>query len=269
MPVVECVLESMKDPNATTILLTGRSNKFSERIEKILSHKNLVFDEFGYKPEEVQDLQRITTMQFKEKFVSDMVAKYSPAQVNIWEDRYGHFVKFKNLMKNMKLKSRVHFVPPIETTLPEAKEVELVQKLLSKYRPGLQMERFVSHCGVEVDKRSQDLLMEHLPKLEEYWRHRPWCSFIGSGPLEFQEEVKYQLGDSVTFFATKHGNNNLAFAVQMEGIQSPHQSSFLVIALRDWGTLEDAEKIGRWTPLKEKIEISGNVKNFWLWRLVV
>jgi hypothetical protein len=87
---VQLVELSMKQKDALTVLLTGRSESgFSELVRRIVDSRKLDFDLICLKPEVGPNSERFaSTMEFKQAFLEDLIFTYEQAdEVRIYEDR--------------------------------------------------------------------------------------------------------------------------------------------------------------------------------------
>lgn len=91
----------MKQPDALTVLLTGRSEHgFSELIKRIVASKGLEFDMIGLKPKVSPTNQRFqSTMHFKQLFLNALMETYKRAEeIRIYEDRPKHTKGFREFL---------------------------------------------------------------------------------------------------------------------------------------------------------------------------
>lgn len=87
---VQLVELSMKQKDAVTVLLTGRSESgFSDLIRRMVNSRKLEFDLVCLKPEVGPNSQRFaTTMEFKQTFLEDLILTYEQAdEIRVYEDR--------------------------------------------------------------------------------------------------------------------------------------------------------------------------------------
>lgn len=80
---------SMKQKDAITVLLTGRSEHgFANIIKRMVTSRNLEFDLISLKPEVGPNNERFaSTMKFKQAFLEDLVLTYEQAEIRVYEDR--------------------------------------------------------------------------------------------------------------------------------------------------------------------------------------
>ena len=87
---LDLVRLSMKQKDALTVLLTGRSEAgFADLIKRMVASQKLEFDLIGLKPEVGPNSQRFaTTMRFKQAFLKDLILTYDEAEeIRVYEDR--------------------------------------------------------------------------------------------------------------------------------------------------------------------------------------
>lgn len=92
---VDLVRLSIKQDDALTILLTGRSEtNFAEVIRKIVTSKQLLFDMICLKPQAGPNSQRFsTTMKYKQAILADLIHTYKDAsEIRVYEDRPKQYV---------------------------------------------------------------------------------------------------------------------------------------------------------------------------------
>jgi len=81
---------SMEQPDALTVLLTGRGEQnFADLIKRIVAARNLAFDMVCLKPQAGPNSQRFqNTMHYKQSILEDLVHVYRDAdEIRIYEDR--------------------------------------------------------------------------------------------------------------------------------------------------------------------------------------
>lgn len=92
---VKLVRLSMKQKDALTVLLTGRSeNRFGPLIKRMVDSKKLEFDMICLKPEVAPNGAVLpSTMEFKKALLKDLVFTYAQADaISVYEDRPGQSV---------------------------------------------------------------------------------------------------------------------------------------------------------------------------------
>ncbi|KKK22235.1 hypothetical protein P175DRAFT_0487004 [Aspergillus ochraceoroseus IBT 24754] len=102
--IVQLVQLSIKQKDALTVLLTGRSEAgFSEILKRIVASKKLEFDLVCLKPEVGPNSERFsTTMVFKQTFLEDLILTYEQAdEIRVYEDRVKHVKGFREFFEKM------------------------------------------------------------------------------------------------------------------------------------------------------------------------
>lgn len=97
--IVELIELSVRQKDALTILLTGRSEAgFAELIKKMLASKGLDVDMVVLKPAAGPSNQKFSsTMNFKQAFLETLVETYAGAEeIRIYEDRVRHVKAFRD-----------------------------------------------------------------------------------------------------------------------------------------------------------------------------
>jgi len=121
-------------------------------------------------------------MNFKQAFITSLVQKYSPTQIEIFDDRENHVISFKDFMKKKfaDIPFRVHHVQeePSATYLPEELELKLIEELARQAKRPFEYQRDVRYTGVMLDKESTHLLLSKFPpppKWKPYAHHMTIC----------------------------------------------------------------------------------------------
>ncbi|CEL07434.1 hypothetical protein ASPCAL10591 [Aspergillus calidoustus] len=102
--IAQLVELSMKQKDALTVLLTGRSEAgFSELIKRMVDSKKLEFDLVCLKPEVGPNGERFSsTMDFKQTFLEDIVLTYEQAdEIRVYEDRPKHVKGFRDFFEKL------------------------------------------------------------------------------------------------------------------------------------------------------------------------
>ncbi|KAL4870749.1 hypothetical protein BDV12DRAFT_165154 [Aspergillus spectabilis] len=102
--IVQLVELSMKQKDALTVLLTGRSEAgFSDIVKRIVDSRNLKFDLICLKPEVGPNSERFaSTMEFKQTFLSDIILTYGQAdEIRVYEDRPKHTKGFRDFFESL------------------------------------------------------------------------------------------------------------------------------------------------------------------------
>eukprot|EP01125_Pyxidicula_operculata_P011285 TRINITY_DN3691_c0_g1_i1.p1 TRINITY_DN3691_c0_g1~~TRINITY_DN3691_c0_g1_i1.p1 ORF type:complete len:418 (-),score=101.17 TRINITY_DN3691_c0_g1_i1:9-1262(-) len=266
------VIESMNDDNCVTVLLTGRTTEYLPIVEKMLDFAGLKFDALGFKPVS-EDEDRIPTMEFKKKFLAELISIYAPNALNMYEDRPRHTEQFRDhfAANHQNITTNVIQVKPVETYLPEPQEIELIQQLItrSKNSEFRSIEKQVLYTGIVLDGISKALLKQHFPPIEgwtPYYHHMTICL----GQLSTQQyntklpppEV---LGSKAKLTVTGYGKNDKACAVRVEGYATVNSTPHITLCVSPTGKPKDSNTITEWEEVSKKtgyptITLSGTIK---------
>lgn len=154
--IVELVELSMKQKDALTVLLTGRSeNRFAELIKKIVSSKGLDFDIISLKPTAGPNNQRFSsTMNFKQIFLETMMETYRDAEeIRIYEDRPKHVKGFRDYF--MDYNKRQNGIGGEPTRGPITAEVIQVADGVTQLEPvqeAAEVQRLINDHNLAVDR---------------------------------------------------------------------------------------------------------------------
>ena len=119
---VEAAKKCIADPDTYTVLATGRlHNKFHTRLHALLTQAGLRFDE-------VHMLPGGSTLPFKLKVITTLLAKLPVERVEVWEDRSEHIGAFKAVIDQSGKESEIHLVSTKshELECPEETQAERV-----------------------------------------------------------------------------------------------------------------------------------------------
>lgn len=138
--VVQLAETSIQEEDTLTVLLTGRGeSNFADLINRIVKSRGLDFDMVVLKPEVGPNQQQfISTMDFKQVFLRDLVLTYRHAQnIRIYEDRVKHVKGFRDFMEkfNKSFAAELPDTNNSERTSPCAVDVIHVCELKSSLDP--------------------------------------------------------------------------------------------------------------------------------------
>ncbi|KAL2831255.1 hypothetical protein BJY01DRAFT_254370 [Aspergillus pseudoustus] len=160
--IAQLVELSMKQKDALTVLLTGRSEAgFSELIKRMVDSKKLEFDLVCLKPEVGPNGERFSsTMEFKQTFLEDIVLTYEQAdEIRVYEDRPKHVKGFRDFFEKLNrnyqmngpesrrpLSAEVIQVAEETMYLPPVTEAAEVQRMINSHNvatrdPGLNVSK--------------------------------------------------------------------------------------------------------------------------------
>jgi len=261
--VKDAVLESMVNPNSKTVLLTGRSTLYADRIKEIVASAKLEFDDFGFQSSN----KETTTMEFKMDFIRKMISKYHPNSINMYDDRIKHYARFKTFLKDeyaMLTSSVTHIDPSGETLLLKDLEIELVSKMNESSNNKLCWKETVQYTAVVLDKESVKILKQNIPPILDwtpYYHHMT----IHATKLPEEEQNKLGipsrsnigLGKEVILTVTSIGQSDKAYAVQVEGFVSSNKIHHITCCVSSIGKAVDSNFIKEWNPIENEFTVKG------------
>ena len=112
------------------VILTGRSTRFEARVKDICQGAQLPFREFHTKPLDFDG----SVFEFKRDVLQDLVARYRPSKISMWEDRPPHVRHFRQFLAELEHSRRlvsweVHPVFGGPYLIPEPQERAVVRVL--------------------------------------------------------------------------------------------------------------------------------------------
>ena len=154
--IVELVQLSARQPDALTILLTGRSEKnFAEIVKRIVASKGLEFDMMGLKPAVSPANQKFnSTMHFKQLFLTSLMETYKNAEeIRIYEDRPKHTKGFRDFLAEY---NRQQTTAPTRGPLATAEVVQVadVNRYLDPVIEVAEVQRMINHHNSIAAKNS-------------------------------------------------------------------------------------------------------------------
>lgn len=256
--VKEQVLESMKDPNCITVLLTGRTEKYLNIINRIISTAGLKFDEMGLKPG-----PEVTTMNFKIDFITQLVKKYQPFRICLWEDRPSHAEKFKVSLKQRfpYLDTQVIKVDPGETYLPVEQECEIIRILSKNTGNNIYYKENVVFTGVIINEESRTVLKSEFPPIPGWTQHYHHMT-ICLGPLDSNKTLELSpsvIGTEVTLQVIGVGKDKNAYAVEVKGFPSTNRRPHITMCVAPDLSPKYSNDIINWQPIKKPFTVKGKI----------
>ena len=284
--VVKLVELSSRQPDALTVLLTGRSEqRFSELIKRIIKSKDLEFDMVGLKPKVSPSNETFrSTLHFKQIFLSSLMETYSQAkEIKIYEDRPKHtqaFQEFLDDYNNHKeneggrnpLKANVIQVNDTTTNMDPVVEVAEIQKMLNVHNDLVSKDPITGKQQLQIKKtvfftsymiRPDDV--EKIKKLVDIPNNISFSElkFLGSNilicarpcPPNILEKIG-GIGARMMWKVVSTGvHNDSIWAVRVRPVQANavyHTDSnapMVVVAHRKGSRPADANRISKWTSL--------------------
>ncbi|KAF9892964.1 hypothetical protein FE257_000556 [Aspergillus nanangensis] len=152
--IVQLVELSMKQKDALTVLLTGRSESgFSELIKRMVKSKKLEFDLICLKPEVGPNGERFsTTMAFKQSFLEDLILTYEQAdEIRVYEDRPKHAKAFREFLDQLGRNVQSTHVPsPRKSFNPEVIQVVEGTLYLSPVTETAEVQRMINSHNLAI-----------------------------------------------------------------------------------------------------------------------
>jgi len=227
--IVTLVKETMEDESFVNVLLTGRSVNFSDRIIQICTNIGINIKHYGLKP-----LNGCTTMDFKTDFIRNMIAKYSPVSVVLFEDRPEHVKKFNNFFSSelRHINYQVIAVERFDTYLPDDAEIELVRKLIQNRGLNLEISAKVSYAGIFIDEESKKFIFNTFPVVEGWVLYGDHMT-VTLGPLPEESTsgfpTKKNIGEEYQLKIVGVGKGSKAYALKVEGCKSKNKIPHITI----------------------------------------
>jgi len=274
---VKEVEKAMADPDAITILLTGRTTAFEAQIKKLLYNRGLEFDEYGFKPRD--DFNPEFTMSFKQRFIRQLVYKYEPVAIEMWDDRFKHVKRFSDFLGTLDIKYEVHYVdiPDKGISDPEL-EKELVGLLMKDPRAGRKQPK--KFHGEQLKKQKKErkptfwaatlypedhyALAEQLKdEIPEGWDIVAHHMTIAFGKPKSDEVKKYtdeNIGKDVNLTAVELGMSEQAMAVKINSnVPTDNNIPHITVALPKGGRAVKSNAITDWKQLPSSISLRAKI----------
>ncbi len=117
----EQYVKAKADPDAYNVLLTGRPYKNRKRVQEILRHFEISFDEEYYRG--MRGLDGNDTFDIKCNIIENRLVHNSLEEMEIWEDRREHIGKFTAFAGKIKSKFKLKKVVVHDVEMQEHYEV--------------------------------------------------------------------------------------------------------------------------------------------------
>jgi hypothetical protein len=266
--VVEEARKSIADPDSITVLLTGRTTEYAYQIKSILDSNELYFDHYGFKP--IVRGQKITTMQFKQDFIRELVEQYGVDAIEFWEDREKHVKKFTDFIDVLGLKGEVHFVQESPCYMDEHLEREVVD-ILKRESTTARFENSDKkpiYYGAFLYPESHYELLNHFrSSIPEDWKtfaHHMTLLFGKNKNPEVEEFIKNNMGKDVILQVGRLGISDDAIAVDIySDVPSDNKIPHITLAVPPGGKPVNSNKITEWEPVNEPISLKANISAFY------
>lgn len=254
-----------------TILLTGRNVDNTKSVEDILSCRNLKpkFDFIVLKPK-----GNHSTSEFKERYIDNLLAKYNPQVVNIYDDRISQIKKFREYaLEKAKDQYDVNVIPvsfPIYH-MSEEDEISIVKELILDERIDRNtpievpleesgQKNYVALLDNETSEYINASFSEIIPRnwIPNIDHHMTICSGINS-----QEELKFigrEYGSKHSMEVVAVGISEDAIALKVEtSIPSKNKIKHITLATPIKGKPYESNNITDWYELDEPFQVFGKI----------
>ncbi|KAF3479968.1 uncharacterized protein GIQ15_06944 [Arthroderma uncinatum] len=168
--IAQLVQLSMKQKDALTVLLTGRSESgFADLIGRMVKSKQLTFDLVCLKPEVGPNNQRFaSTMKFKQNLLDDLMRTYKDAdEIRVYEDRVKHVKGFRDFFEQFNKDALA--AGPSATRKPITAEVIQVAELakyLSPVTEAAEIQRMVNSHNASLGSPGANITKSPYGRLE-------------------------------------------------------------------------------------------------------
>lgn len=272
------VNKSMRDPNSITAMLTGRATNHAPQIRRLLDQKGLEFDEYGFKTGG-------TTMGFKQDFIKNLILKYKPSRITMWDDREKHIPRFEKFLAEMqqaydfiKGYNVVHVRSP-DYHMDEAKEKELVELLMANPEVAKAQEELRNKHQQEKQNRNErkpifwgaylypeshgaliQALGSQIPEGWKIYAHHMTIAFGKPQREDVMEYINNNMGKEVEFTAVELGRSDTVMAVKVRtDIPSNNKITHVTLAVSPNGKPVQSNFITDWKPLPEPIKLKAKI----------
>lgn len=275
--IVAEVNKSMSDPNSITVMLTGRTGEYEPQVKNLLHQKGLEFDEYGFKTGG-------TTMGFKQDFIRNLIVKYKPSRVTMWDDREKHVARFEKFLGEMQqaypfIKGyNVVHVRSNEYYIDEHREKELVQRLMENPKIGV-MEQEISKHQEEKKNRNErkplfwaaylypeshgalvQSLASEIPEDWKIYAHHMTIAFGKPKSEGVMEYIRNNMGKDVELTAVELGRSDTVMAVKIRSdVPSDNKITHVTLAVSPQGKPVQSNFITDWKPLPAPIKLKAKI----------
>ncbi|KAF2667033.1 hypothetical protein BT63DRAFT_416106 [Microthyrium microscopicum] len=280
--VVELIRLSMEQPDALTVLLTGRGEeRFSDLVQRICKSRKLVFDLYCLKPVTGPLGEKFSTMKFKQAFLTSLMNTYREAQsIRVYDDRIRHVQEFREFLEDFnqdiaqgvttirpRINAEVLEVIQLPGTLDPVMETAEVQKMINNHNsairngtapPGTKPQkldkRVILTAYLVKSTSASDRLLGMVP-IPEAARRMANSVIITTypAPKEVLDRVG-GLGARCRFKVISLGSyNNRIWAARLEAIGQSAYSSLghlqMVLAMDKRAKATEVRSIKNWKPV--------------------
>ncbi|KYR03137.1 OB fold-containing protein [Tieghemostelium lacteum] len=170
--VLESAILSANNDNHITCLLTGRTTIYNKIIDRILESVELKFNHIGLKPVTTEENANQTTFDFKKSFINNIFHNQYTGQIRsitVYEDRIKHVELFRSFLQTFQgIEYEVKFIDEAPKYLLEHQERQLVNQLIQKNQPELQLKFTPDYTCIRLHQESIDKLLSWF-ELPDKW----------------------------------------------------------------------------------------------------
>lgn len=264
--VVSEIRKSMEDPDAVTVLLTGRTTDYSDMIQAIVTKEGLEFDEYGFKPAG----EKVTTFNFKTDFIEELIDLYDGIEVNLWDDRIKHVKRFREWLELSGIPGTVHFIDQPDATIgDDALERELVEKLVNSSKNNAVVEnaekRPIYYAAFLYPESHYELLNSfEIPMDWKKFAHHMTMLFGRAKNQVVEDYLQGNMGKEVELIATHIGKSPDAMAVKIASdVPTANETPHVTIAVPPGGKPFKSNEITSWEPLDTPIRLKAKIGPFY------
>lgn len=285
--IVELIRLSEEQPDALTVLLTGRSESgFSDLIKRMVTARKLNFDMISLKPAVGPNHERFSsTMHFKQEFLKALMETYhNSEEIRIYEDRPKHVQGFRAFLGEYNKKqngagrtrgpisAEVILVPDQATTLDPVAEVAEVQLLINEHNETvknrkhsrlerLKLHKTVFYTGYLIKSADTERLIKlaQIPANIRESEIKYHANNIMICPRPCPDSILEKVGGlgakvmwevtGIACFENSIWAARVAPVPRTASVYTEHRNAFVVIALRKGARPIDAGRIQNWQPV--------------------
>jgi len=276
--VVDEVNKSMTEPDSVTVLLTGRTDAFTGQIKKLVDDAGMEFEEYGLKPR--SDFNPELTFGFKTRYINELIAKYNPVKIEMWEDRPKHAQRFKELLDTIGIDNEIHEVtiPETASIIDPALERELVSKLIADPRAGKKQakkfnqqhdkkqkkEKKPSFWGAYLDSESYNKVLQEIgSEIPDNWKKYLHHMTITLGTPKtdpIKSFIEKNRGKVFELNAVALGKSDEAMALKIDSdVPTKNEIPHITVAVSPTGKPVKSNFITDWKPLPNPIKLSAKI----------
>jgi len=256
--------DSIANSDVITVMLTGRTEAYKDRIIELCDGENLEFDHYITKPLTTD----FNTLNFKVDAINTLIEDNGIDSVVMWEDRIKHVERFhEHLESRDDLTSFVvNYIEKGDSFhLPQYIETELINHLIDDVAK--QNKRKIEYCAVVLDQKSVKLLKSKLSKQipdgwTEYIHH---MTMIHSSSFKTDKSIlEYCIrheGREVELVSNLIGKSDEAIAIAVSSpVPCINDRPHITIATAPGEKPFKSNSIEHWDWIGEVISLTGKVK---------